>query len=115
MVSAVNASVAPRCFSNPTSSENEARGSQDTTSQSIMMCDVDILKDLYGNMVLSGGATVFTDVCERMSKDPTTLTPSTMMSKVAEPPPSRVLCGHRRLQYLVFERVPAQADLIVGV
>lgn len=31
----------------------------DTTFNSIMKCDVDIRKDLYNNVVLSGGTTMF--------------------------------------------------------
>lgn len=34
----------------------EATGIHETTFNSIMKCDVDIRKDLYGNIVLSGGA-----------------------------------------------------------
>merc|ERR1712014_263190 len=33
----------------------EATGIHDTSFQSIMKCDVDIRKDLYSNVVLSGG------------------------------------------------------------
>jgi actin len=34
-------------------------GVHDTTLQSIMKCDVDVRKDLYANIVLSGGTTRF--------------------------------------------------------
>ena len=34
----------------------EATGIDETAFNSIMKCDVDIRKDLYGNVVLSGGA-----------------------------------------------------------
>jgi hypothetical protein len=37
----------------------EANGIHDTTFNSIMKCDVDIRKDLYSNIVLSGGTTMF--------------------------------------------------------
>jgi actin, other eukaryote len=37
----------------------EAVGIHDTTFNSIMKCDVDIRKDLYNNIVLSGGTTMF--------------------------------------------------------
>ncbi|CAA6656449.1 unnamed protein product [Spirodela intermedia] len=37
----------------------EAAGIHETTYNSIMKCDVDIRKDLYGNIVLSGGSTMF--------------------------------------------------------
>ena len=37
----------------------EASGIHDTAFQSIMKCDVDISKDLYSNVVLSGGTILF--------------------------------------------------------
>eukprot|EP00437_Effrenium_voratum_P020610 CAMPEP_0181441768 /NCGR_PEP_ID=MMETSP1110-20121109/23679_1 /TAXON_ID=174948 /ORGANISM="Symbiodinium sp., Strain CCMP421" /LENGTH=42 /DNA_ID= /DNA_START= /DNA_END= /DNA_ORIENTATION= len=42
-----------------------------------MKCDVDIRKDLYANVVLSGGTTMFVGVGERMTKELTALAPST--------------------------------------
>lgn len=36
----------------------EAASIHETTYNSIMKCDVDIRKDLYGNIVLSGGSTM---------------------------------------------------------
>lgn len=41
----------------------EAVGIHDTTFNSIMKCDVDIRKDLYNNIVLSGGTTMFPGAC----------------------------------------------------
>jgi len=58
----------------------------DTTVQSIMKCVVDIRKDLYGNIVLSGGTTMFAGIGERMTKELTALAPSTMKIKVVAPP-----------------------------
>jgi actin len=43
----------------------EAPGIHDTTFNSIMKCDVDIRKDLYSNIVLSGGTTMFPGACAR--------------------------------------------------
>ncbi|KAH8071881.1 hypothetical protein JL720_11384 [Aureococcus anophagefferens] len=54
--------------------------------QTIMKCDVDIRKDLYCNIVLSGGTTMFPGVGERMTKELTALAPSTMKIKVVAPP-----------------------------
>eukprot|EP00446_Apocalathium_sp_SHHI-4_P003435 CAMPEP_0177178656 /NCGR_PEP_ID=MMETSP0367-20130122/14442_1 /TAXON_ID=447022 ORGANISM="Scrippsiella hangoei-like, Strain SHHI-4" /NCGR_SAMPLE_ID=MMETSP0367 /ASSEMBLY_ACC=CAM_ASM_000362 /LENGTH=117 /DNA_ID=CAMNT_0018625323 /DNA_START=41 /DNA_END=391 /DNA_ORIENTATION=- len=51
-----------------------------------MKCDVDIRKDLYANIVLSGGTTMFTGIGERMTKELTALAPSTMKIKVVAPP-----------------------------
>ena len=51
-----------------------------------MKTDVDIRKDLYSNVVLSGGTTMFTGIGERMTKGLTALAPSTMKIKVVAPP-----------------------------
>jgi actin beta/gamma 1 len=64
----------------------EASGIHDTTFQSIMKCDVDIRKDLYSNVVLSGGTTMFQGIGERVTKELTALAPSTMKIKVVAPP-----------------------------
>merc|ERR1712032_1765139 len=64
----------------------EASGIHDTTFQSIMKCDLDIRKDLYANVVLSGGTTMFAGIGERMTKELTALAPSTMKIKVVAPP-----------------------------
>jgi len=64
----------------------EACGIHDTTFQSIMKCDVDIRKDLYANVVLSGGTTMFQGIGERVTKELTALAPSTMKIKVVAPP-----------------------------
>merc|ERR1712176_1328788 len=60
----------------------EMDGIADTTFQTIMKCDVDIRKDPYANIVLSGGTTMFPGIGERMTKELTALAPSTMKIKV---------------------------------
>uniref|UniRef100_A0A0G4GPU2 Uncharacterized protein n=1 Tax=Chromera velia CCMP2878 TaxID=1169474 RepID=A0A0G4GPU2_9ALVE len=47
----------------------EQDGIHTTTYNSIMKCDVDIRKDLYGNTVLSGGTTMFKGIDDRVSKE----------------------------------------------
>merc|ERR1719213_496338 len=49
----------PEAMFQPSFLEMEAAGLHETTYNSIMKCDVDIRKDLYGNIVLSGGNTMF--------------------------------------------------------
>jgi len=51
-----------------------------------MMCVVDIRKDLYGNVVMSGGTTMFNGIADRMQKELTALAPSTMKIKIIAPP-----------------------------
>jgi len=64
----------------------ESVGVHETTYNSIMKCDVDIRKDLYGNTVLSGGSTMFPGIADRMQKELTALAPSTMKIKIIAPP-----------------------------
>ncbi len=47
---------------------------------------MDIRKDLYGNIVLSGGTSMFPGMADRMSKEITQLAPSSMKIKVVAPP-----------------------------
>ncbi|KAJ6798193.1 actin-like [Iris pallida] len=64
----------------------EAAGIHEMTYNSIMKCDVDMRKDLYGYIVLSGGSTMFPGIADRMSKEITALAPSSMEIKVVAPP-----------------------------
>jgi len=52
----------------------------------IMKCDVDIRKDLYANMVLSGGSTMFPGIADRMQREITSLAPVTMKIKIIASP-----------------------------
>ena len=63
----------------------EGSGIHDATSQSIIKRDVDIRKDLYSNVVLSGGTTMFAGIGERMTQELTALAPSLMKIKVVAP------------------------------
>ncbi|KAK7822175.1 hypothetical protein U0070_000739 [Myodes glareolus] len=58
----------------------------ETTFNSIMKCDMDILKGLYANTVLSGGTTMYPGIADRMQKEITALAPSTMKIKIMAPP-----------------------------
>ena len=64
----------------------ELDGIHETTFKSIMKCDIDIRKDLYSNIVMSGGTTMFTGIGERMTKEVTSKAPPTMKIKVVAPP-----------------------------
>merc|ERR1711868_20072 len=64
----------------------EAVGIHATCFQTIMACDVDIRKDLYSNVVCSGGSTMFEGIADRLSKEITALAPPTMTVKIVAPP-----------------------------
>ena len=57
---------------------------------SIYKCDLDIRRDLYGNIVLSGGTTMFPGIADRMQKELTALAPSSMKVRL-----KRRLCSDR--------------------
>ncbi|KAH0452527.1 hypothetical protein IEQ34_019826 [Dendrobium chrysotoxum] len=76
----------PEVLFQPSMIGMEEAGIHETTYNSIMKCDVDIRKDLYGNIVLSGGSTMFAGIADRMSKETSALAPSIMKIKVVAPP-----------------------------
>jgi len=76
----------PEVLFQPSFIGKEAQGIHDCTFQTIMKCDVDIRRDLYANVVMSGGTTMFPGIAERMTKELTALAPSTMKIKVVAPP-----------------------------
>ena len=64
----------------------EAAGIHELTYNSIMKCDVDIRKDLYANVVMSGGTTMYAGIADRLSKEITALAPASMKIKIIAPP-----------------------------
>ena len=64
-----------------------------------MRCDVDIYGDLYLNIVLSGGTTMFPSIVERMIKELYQLTPSAMKIKVVAPPSASTPSGSVALSW----------------
>jgi actin-related protein len=76
----------PEALFQPSFLGMESAGIHETTYNSIMKCDVDIRKDLYGNVVLSGGTSMFPGIADRMQKELTALAPSTMKIKIIAPP-----------------------------
>ena len=64
-------------------------GIHKTLHNSIMKCDADIREDLYANIVLSGGNTMFPGIADCLKKEITTLAPPTAKIKVIAPPDPR--------------------------
>ncbi|CAE7533305.1 unnamed protein product, partial [Symbiodinium sp. CCMP2456] len=75
----------PEVLFQPSFVGKEASGMHDTAFQSIMKCDLDIRRDLFSNIVLSGGTTMFPGIGERMTKELTVLAPATVKVKVVAP------------------------------
>nr|KAJ0203511.1 hypothetical protein LSAT_V11C500244020 [Lactuca sativa] len=76
----------PEALFQPSLIGMEAVGVHEMTYNSIMMCDVDLRKYFYENILLSGGSTMFSGFADRMSKEITSLAPSSMKIKVFAPP-----------------------------
>ncbi|XP_069128646.1 uncharacterized protein [Argopecten irradians] len=76
----------PEALFQPSFLGMECSGIHETTYNSIMKCDVDIRKDLYANIVMSGGTTMYPGIADRMQKEITALAPSSMKIKVIAPP-----------------------------
>jgi actin-related protein len=83
----------PEALFQPSLIGKEAHGIHEITFQSIMMCDVDIRRDLYSTVVLSGGTTMFPGVGERMTKELTALVPRQSGSRSSHLPSGGTPCG----------------------
>ncbi|SPQ96800.1 Actin II [Plasmodiophora brassicae] len=77
---------APEVLFQPSMIGNESEGIHQLAYQSIMKCDVDIRKDLYENIVMSGGSTMYDGLATRLQKEVAALAPSSMRVKVVAPP-----------------------------
>ncbi|KAM0680568.1 actin [Glugoides intestinalis] len=76
---------APEILFTPNLYGMECKGVQHAIYDSILSCDVDIRKDLYGAIVLSGGSTVFNNMAERIQNEITKFASSSMRVKVVAP------------------------------
>ena len=76
----------PEALFDPSMFGLEGQGIHRATYDSILKCDTNIWKDLYGNTVLSGGSTMFPGIADRMNKELTALAPSTMRVEIVALP-----------------------------
>jgi actin beta/gamma 1 len=76
----------PEVLFQPAFIGHEQAGLHETIYNSIMKCDVDIRKDLYLNVVLAGGSSMFPGIGDRIQKEVTQLAPPTMKVKVITSP-----------------------------
>ena len=76
-LSALNVSIALKCFPIQVSLVKKASGVHDTSFWSNMKCDIYIRKELCANVVLSSATTMFQEIVERMTNEPTALAPFT--------------------------------------
>jgi len=65
----------PEALFQPSFLGKEYAGVHEMAFNSIMKCDVDMRRDLFAYIILSGGSTMFPDIEDRMKKDISQLTP----------------------------------------
>jgi len=76
----------PEVLFKPTMIGKEFGGIHKIVWQSIEKCDIDIRKDLWQNVVLSGGTTMFQGIDDRLHKELSDLAPSSVKVKIVAPP-----------------------------
>lgn len=77
---------APEALFSPSFLGREDQGIHELLFGAIMKCNPDIRKDLFGNIVLAGGPSLFPGLSERLHKEMTALCPSSMKVRVISPP-----------------------------
>merc|ERR1711975_85744 len=105
----------PEALFQPSFLGMEAAGVHETSYNSIMKCDVDIRKDLYGNVVLSGGTSMFPG--HRRPRPEGAHRPGPVHHEDQDhcPAGAQVLCVDWRLHSGLSVHLPADVDLQGGV
>ncbi|CAA0376321.1 unnamed protein product [Arabidopsis thaliana] len=80
--------MCPEVLFQPSVIGKESSGIHEATRNSILKCPVDTRRDMYGNILMTGGTTMLHGIKERMTKELTALVPSSMKVKVVVPPES---------------------------
>ena len=70
---------------NPKMIGTEVPGIHETVYATIQKCEIDIRRDLWSNIVLSGGTTMIEGLPERLEKELRVLAPKTVRVKIASP------------------------------
>ncbi|XP_059431928.1 actin-100-like [Corylus avellana] len=76
----------PEALFNPRMVGMESSGVHEIVLKSIRRCDMDIRREMFGNVVLSGGTTVIPGLADRLAKELTSLAPPGVRVKVVAPP-----------------------------
>ena len=75
----------PELLFQPVLNDLETKGIHQQVVKSIMKCDIDVHKDLFANIVLSGGNTMFEGFTARLQKEISYLASSSMTVRVIAP------------------------------
>jgi len=78
--------LAPECFFNPSAVGKELEPLDDLIVGAINECDVDLRRDLFSNIVLSGGSTMYPGFKERLTKEVKEQIPDSVDVRIISPP-----------------------------
>ncbi|ERM99458.1 hypothetical protein AMTRI_Chr12g233950 [Amborella trichopoda] len=76
----------PEVLFDPSRIGVESGGVHEAVFNSIKRCDVDIRREMYGNVVLSGGTTMIPGLAPRLAKELGSLAPESVRVRVIAPP-----------------------------
>jgi actin len=76
----------PELMFKPSLDGKEMMGLHELTRKTVNDCDLDVRKDLLGNVVMSGGTTMFPNMPERLQAELQGLVPEATKCKVIAPP-----------------------------
>ncbi|KAI7869303.1 putative alpha skeletal actin [Spinellus fusiger] len=63
----------------------ESKGIHELINDSIQKCDIDVRRDLYSNIILSGGNTMYSGIADRVKKEVSALAINTNRVTVIAP------------------------------
>jgi actin-related protein len=76
----------PEVLFKPALLGKETKGIDVSLYETIMNCDIDLRKDLFNNIVLSGGTTMYQGISERLTTEIKRLAPPNIPVRVIAPP-----------------------------
>merc|ERR1712106_189388 len=76
----------PEVLFNPPMIGMESVGIHESLCNCVKSCDIDIRKDLFSNIILSGGTTMYAGIADRVQKEVTDASAPTLKIKVIAPP-----------------------------
>ena len=76
----------PEVLFKPSLIGKESKGVDESLYETIMKCDIDLRKELFNNIVLSGGTTMYDGLSERLTEELKRLAPPTIPVRVIAPP-----------------------------
>ncbi|MFX0093053.1 MAG: rod shape-determining protein [Candidatus Hodarchaeota archaeon] len=81
--------LAPEALFTPNVLGREEYSINEAIYDAIQKCDIDLRRDLYQNIVLSGGTTMFPGMKERLHKELTEMVPENIEIRIVAPPERR--------------------------